>query len=88
MPQGPKNGPKVTRSVEFEFERDLRELEVELVLKLEFELEAELELEQNLELELLRDVRRALDSRTPSLAELPLCCFSGSVISLLSARFS
>ena len=51
MPQGPKNGPKVTRSVEFEFERDLRELEVELVLKLEFELEVEL----------LRDVRRALE---------------------------
>ena len=34
MPQGPKNGPKVVRSVEFEFERDLRELEVELLLKL------------------------------------------------------
>ena len=60
MPQGPKNGPKVTRSVEFEVERDLCELEVGLVLKLEFELEAELELEHKLELELLRDARRAL----------------------------
>ena len=61
MPQGSKNGPKVTRSVEFEFERDLRELEVGLVLKLEFELETELELEHKLEVELLRDVRRALE---------------------------
>ena len=62
MPRGPKNGPKVTRSVEFGFERDLRlrEFEVGLVLKLEFELEAELELEHKLELELLRDARRAL----------------------------
>ena len=60
MPQGTKNGPKVTRSVEFEVERDLRELEVGLVLKLEFELEVELELEHKLELELLRDARRAL----------------------------
>ena len=128
MPQGPQNGPKVARSVEFEFERDLREVEVELVLKVEFELERELELELRLELELLRDARRALElqakdpkvahklkfefegdllelevelvlklefgsaiwisnyrtptrcstrSRTPSLAELPLCCFSG-----------
>ena len=34
MPQGPQNGPKVGRPVEFEFERDLRELEVELLLKL------------------------------------------------------
>ena len=59
MPQGSKNGPKVTRSVEFEFERDLRELEVELVL--EFELEVELDLEHKLELELLRDARRALE---------------------------
>ena len=56
-----KNGPKVTRSIEFEFERDLRELEVGLVLKLEFELEVELELEHKLELELLRDARRALE---------------------------
>ena len=72
MPQGPQNGPKVTRSVEFEFERDLRELEVGLVLKLEFELE----LEHKLELELLRDAR-STRSPTPSLAELPLCCFSG-----------
>ena len=61
MPQGPQNGPKVTRSVEFEVERDLRELEVGLVLKLEFELEVELELEHKLELELLRDARRALE---------------------------
>ena len=61
MPQGSKNCPKVTRSVEFEFERDLRELEVGLVLKLEFELKAELELEHKLELELLRDARRALE---------------------------
>ena len=61
VPQGPQNGPKVARSVEFEFERDLRELEVGLVLKLEFELEAELELEHKLELELLRDARRALE---------------------------
>ena len=61
MPQGPKNGPEVTRSVEFEVERDLRELEVGLVLKLEFELEAELELEHKLEIELQRDVRRALE---------------------------
>ena len=61
MPQGPKNGPKVTRSVEFEFERDLREFKVGLVLKLEFELGTEFELEQKLELELLRDVRRALE---------------------------
>ena len=56
MPQGTKNGPKVTRSVEFEFERDLRVFEVELVLKLEFELGTEFELEQKLELALLRDV--------------------------------
>ena len=61
MPQGPKNGPKVTRSVEFEFERDLRELEVGLVLELDFKLEVELELEHKLELELLRDARRALE---------------------------
>ena len=61
MPQGPKNGPKVTRSVESEFERDLRELEVELVLKVDFEPERELELELRLELELLRDARRALE---------------------------
>ena len=60
MPQGSKNGPKVTRSVEFEVERDLRELEVGLVLKLEFELEAELQLELKLEPELPRDGRRAL----------------------------
>ena len=64
MPQCTKNGPKVTRSVEFEFERDLRELEVGLVLKLEFELEVELELEHKLELELLRDARRALQLQT------------------------
>ena len=61
MPQGPQNGPKVTRSLEFEFERDLRELEVGLVLKLGFKLEAERELEYKLELELLRDARRALE---------------------------
>ena len=61
MHQGTKNGPKVTRSLEFEVERDLRELEVGLVLKLEFELEVELELEHKLELELLRDARRALE---------------------------
>ena len=61
MPQGSKNGPKVARSVEFEFERDLRELEDELVLKVEFELERELELELRLEVELLRDARRALE---------------------------
>ena len=61
MPQGPQNGPTVARSVEFEFERDLRELEVELVLKVEFELEPELELELKLGLELLRDARRALE---------------------------
>ena len=58
---GPKNGPKAARSVEFEFKRDLCELEVELVLKVEFELERELELELKLELELLRDPRRALE---------------------------
>ena len=51
----------MTRSVEFEFERNLRELEVELVLKVEFELGRELELELKLELELLRDARRALE---------------------------
>ena len=51
----------MTRSVECEFERDLRELEVGLVLKLEFELEVELELEHKLELELLRDARRDLE---------------------------
>ena len=34
MPQGPQNGSKVGRSVQFEFERDLRELEIELLLKL------------------------------------------------------
>ena len=50
----------MTRSVEFEVERDLRELEVGLVLKLDFKLEAELELEYKLELELLRDARGAL----------------------------
>ena len=61
MPQGPQNGPKVTRPLEFEVERDLRELEVGLVLKLDFELEVELELEHKLELELLRDARRALE---------------------------
>ena len=60
MPQGSKSGPKVTRSLEFEFERDLRELEVGLVLQLEFELKLELELEHKLELELLRDARHAL----------------------------
>ena len=49
MPQGTKNGPKVTRSVEFEFERDLRDLrELEVELVLEFELERELELELRL----------------------------------------
>ena len=61
MPEGRKNGPKVARSVEFEFERDLRELKVELVLKVDFELERELELELKLELELLGDARRALE---------------------------
>ena len=61
MPQGSKNGPNVTRSVEFEVERDLRELEVELIPKLDFEFERELELELKLEPELPRDVRRALE---------------------------
>ena len=61
MPQGSKNGPKVTRSVGFEVERDLRELEAELVPKVDFEFERELEFELKLELELLRDVRRALE---------------------------
>ena len=61
MPQGTKNGPKVTRSVEFEVERDLREFEVELVPKVDFEFERELELELKLEPELPRDVRRALE---------------------------
>ena len=63
MPQGPKNVPKVTRSVEFEFERHLREFEVELVPKVDFEFERELELELELKLEpeLPRDVRRALE---------------------------
>ena len=56
MPQGSKNGPNVTRPVEFWFERDLRELEIGLVLKLE----VEFELERKLELELLRHARRAL----------------------------
>ena len=59
-----KNGPKVARSVEFEFERDLRELEVELVLKVEFELERELELE--LGLKVRTPTRRSTRSRTPS----------------------
>ena len=58
MPQGPQNGPKVTRSVEFWFERDLRELEVGLVLKLEFELEAELQLAL-LRIELPQYLRRS-----------------------------
>ena len=61
MRQGPQNGPKVTRSVEFEVERDLREFEVELVPKVDFEFERELELELKLEPELPRDVRRALE---------------------------
>ena len=61
MRQGPQNGPKVARSVEFEVEHDLREFEVELVPKVDFEFERELELEHKLELELLRDVRRALE---------------------------
>ena len=61
MPQGPKNGPKVARSVEFEVERDLREFEVKLVPKVDFEFERELELELKLEPELPRDVRRALE---------------------------
>ena len=61
MPQGTKNGPKVTRSVEFEFERDLRELEVGLVPKVDFEFERELELKLKLEPELPLDVRRALE---------------------------
>ena len=56
MPQGPKNGPNVTRSVEFEFERDLRELEVYLVLELEFGSAI-----GSQTIELLRDVRRALE---------------------------
>ena len=64
MPQGSKNGPKVTRSVEFWFERDLRELEVELVLKVELELERELELE--LRLKSRTPTRRSTRSRTPS----------------------
>ena len=34
MRQGPQNGPKVGRQLEFKFERDLRELEVELLHKL------------------------------------------------------
>ena len=62
MPQGTKNGPKVTRSVEFEFERDLRELEVELVL--EFELERELEFE--LRLKTRTPTRCSTRSPTPS----------------------
>ena len=78
MPQGPKNGPKVTRSVEFEVERDLREFEVGLVLKLEFELEAELELE--LRLKSRTPTQCSTRSRTPSLAELPLRFFSGLLI--------
>ena len=61
MRQGPKNGPKVVRSVEFEVERDLREFEVELVPKVDFEFERELEIELKLEPELPRDVRRALE---------------------------
>ena len=64
MPQGPQNGPKVARSVEFEFERDLRELEVELVPKVEFELERELELE--LRLKSRTPTRCSTRSRTPS----------------------
>ena len=51
----------MARSVEFEFERDLCELEVELVLKADFELEPDLELELKLALELLREARRALE---------------------------
>ena len=62
MPQGTKNGPKVTRSVEFEFERDLREFEVELVL--EFELERELEFE--LRLRTRTPTRFSTRSPTPS----------------------
>ena len=50
--------PKAARPLKFEFERDLRELE--LVLKLEFELELELKLERKLDFEFLRDARRAL----------------------------
>ena len=62
MPQGTKNGPKVTRSVEFEFERDLREFEVKLVL--EFELERELEFE--LRLKTRTPTRCSTRSPTPS----------------------
>ena len=64
MPQGPKNGPKVIRSVEFEFERDLRELEVDLVLKVEFELKRELEFE--LRLKTRTPTRCSTRSPTPS----------------------
>ena len=126
MPQGPQNGPKVARSVEFEFGRDLRELEVELVLEFELEVERKLELRLKrrtptrcstrsqtpnkrpksghklkfefecdmleLEVELVLELEFgsaiwisnyrtptgcSTRSRTPSLAELPLCCFSG-----------
>ena len=64
MPQGPQNGPKVARSVEFEFERDLREFELELVPKVEFELEVELEFE--LRLKPRNPTRRSTRPRTPS----------------------
>ena len=64
MPQGPKNGPKVTLSVEFEFERDLRELEVELLLKLLRDARRALELQakdprvaRQLKFEFERDLR-------------------------------
>ena len=82
MPQGRKNGPKVARSVEFEFERDLRELEVELVPKVDFEFE--LELEHKLELELLRDARRALElqAKDPKVAHKLKFEFEGDLFEL------
>ena len=62
MPQGPQNGPKVTRSVEFEVERDLRELEVELVPEVDFEFERDLgELEVDLVLKVEFELGRELE---------------------------
>ena len=82
--KAPKTVPKWDDQLNFEFERDLRELGVELVLKVEFELERELELELKLELELLRDARRALElqAKDPKVAHKLKFDFEGDLFEL------
>ena len=74
----------MARQLKFEFERDLRELEVDLVLKVEFELERELELGHKLKLELLRDARRALElqAKDPKAAHKLKFEFEGDLLEL------